>query len=185
MNHETKILYEGKFIRFVSKNGWEYTQRTNCAGIAVIVAVTADRRLLLVQQYRPPVDQDVMELPAGLIDDGMGEPGESGLEAAKRELLEETGYVAEDWRHVFQGPGGPGASADILNFYLALNAKKIQEGGGDSSESIIVHAVALDSVVEWIAGRQADGVPPDPKIYAGLYFLSLYNKDSDFSAGCD
>ena len=178
MDMNAKILHEGKFLRLMAKDGWEYIQRTNCDGIAVIVALTRDRRLLLVQQYRLPVGADVLELPAGLIDDGMGPLGESGLEAARRELLEETGYASDNWRLVFQGPGGAGASSDILKFYLALDAEKRREPGGDPSENITVHAVPVESVPSWIAGQQAQGRPADPKIYAGLYFLALYNKDS-------
>ena len=173
-----RILHEGKYIRLVSKDGWEYTQRTNCSGIVVIIAVTQEKNFLLVQQYRPPVNADVIELPAGLIDDGMGESGENSLEAAKRELLEETGYVSESWRHVFEGPGGPGASSDVLNFYLAWGAYKVQNGGGDPSESIIVHEVPLDQAADWVSRRQKEGVPVDPKIYAGLYLLTLYNMGS-------
>lgn len=176
MDRATQVLYEGRFIRLLSDNGWEYTQRVNCSGIAVVAAVTTDQKLLMVQQYRIPVGKDVLELPAGLIDDGAAASGESAFQAAQRELLEETGYVADRWEHVFCGPGGPGASSDVLNFYLALNARKVGQGGGDSTESIEVYAVPLGEVESWLHQRQTDGIPVDPKIYAGLYFLTKYNK---------
>ena len=129
-----KILSEGRFIRLLVKDGWEYIQRTNCTGIAVMVAVTEAKEILLVEQYRPPVDCNVIELPAGLINDGAGAGQESGEEAAGRELLEETGYAASRWIRIFSGPGGPGASSDILHFYLSLDVKKIAAGGGDATE---------------------------------------------------
>jgi len=179
MQGNVEILYEGKFIRLVSNNGWEYIQRTNCNGIAVIVALSEEGRVLLVEQYRVPVASNVLELPAGLIDDGEGAENESGLTAAKRELLEETGYVSERWHEAFSGPGGAGASSDILNFYVALQARKTGSGGGDATEQIRVHEVPLKEVHGWLAQKCSDGIPADPKIYAGLYLLSLYNKISD------
>ena len=61
-------------------------------GAVAIVALTEDRRLLLERQYRYPPRREFIEVPAGKID-----RGEAHLATAKRELLEETGYVAEDW----------------------------------------------------------------------------------------
>lgn len=171
-----KTLHEGKFIRLLSRGGWEHIQRTNCNGVAVMVALTEHEEILLVQQYRPPIDQDSIELPAGLIDDGEGPDGEDGLDAAKRELLEETGYVSDRWHEVFSGPGGAGASTDILYFYLAFGAKKMAEGGGDLREKIKVHKVAINDIDEWLCVQASSGVPVDPKIYAGLYLLNKYNK---------
>ena len=173
-----KILHEGKYLRLVEKNGWEYIQRTNCTGIAVIVAVTENAEILIVEQYRLPVEAFSIELPAGLVNDQELEVEEDGLEAARRELFEETGYVSENWHHVFTGPGGAGASADILSFYIALNVKKTGHGGGDHTEEIKVHAVPLNEVDAWLDEQRGRGHPVDPKIYAGLYFLNIYNKKS-------
>jgi len=67
---------------------WEAVQRTGNANAAVIIAtLKPDDKILLIRQYRPPLDQYVIEFPAGLLD-----PGESASEAAIRELREETGY---------------------------------------------------------------------------------------------
>ncbi len=176
---QAKVLGEGKFIRLLSENGWEYIQRVNCQGIAVIIAITEQNELLLVEQYRPAVRNNAIELPAGLIDDGDGKEGESGLEAAKRELMEETGYEAQDWRQIFSGPGGAGASSDILTFYMATNARKVADGGGGPDEKIAVHAVPMEQVVSWLEEQHRSGVPTDPKIYAGLYFVTIYNNSSN------
>lgn len=177
--NNVETLGTGRFLELVSKNGWEYIRRTNCRGIAVIVALTQHDEILLVQQYRPPIGQNSLELPAGLIDDGEGENGESALEAAKRELLEETGYIAEHWHMGLSGPGGAGASSDILNFFIATGARKVAGGGGDSTEKIVVHAVARDGINGWLAEKQRQGLPVDPKIYAGLYLLSTYNNGAN------
>ena len=59
---------------------------------AAVVAITEERRVLIVRQYRPAVERDTLELPSGIVD-----PGETPEEAARRELLEETGYQGGEW----------------------------------------------------------------------------------------
>lgn len=178
MNNE-QVLGAGRFLQLLSRDGWEYIHRTNCRGIAVIVAVTEDDRVLLVEQYRPPIRSLSIELPAGLIADGEDVRHESGQEAACRELFEETGYETPYWQEVFQGPGGAGASADVLTFFIAQGAKKTGSGGGDASEEIRVHAVPRRDLDDWLAAKRAQGIPVDPKIYAGLYLYQTYNKTFD------
>ena len=92
-----KVLYEGRFLRFARKGDWEYVQRNNCSAIVIIVAVTEDDHVVFVEQYRPPVDKIVIEFPAGLVNDFGKKKKESNYCAAKRELLEETGYQAKKW----------------------------------------------------------------------------------------
>ena len=69
-----KTIGTGRFLRLLSRDGWEYVERPNIRGIAVIVAVTDDAKLLLVEQYRASVDRRVISLPAGLV----GDPARSG-----------------------------------------------------------------------------------------------------------
>ena len=64
--NQTKILYEGKNIRLKERNRWEFAERRNVFGIVSILAMTNDSRIILVEQYRPPVQSRVIELPAGL-----------------------------------------------------------------------------------------------------------------------
>src|SRR5580704_13589060 len=89
-----RTLFEGKHIRMVARGDWEYAERKNVTGIVAIIAVTAEGKLLLVEQYRPPLGKTVIELPAGLAGDIAGQEGEAMVTAARRELLEETGYEA-------------------------------------------------------------------------------------------
>jgi len=65
-----RVVSEGKFVRLLIKGGWEYVERPNCAGAVIIVAMTKDRKLLLIEQFRIPVGKPVIEFPAGLIGDG-------------------------------------------------------------------------------------------------------------------
>ncbi|PIE18878.1 MAG: DNA mismatch repair protein MutT [Proteobacteria bacterium] len=165
------ILATGRFTRLVSKDGWEFVERTNASGIVIIVAVTPAGELLLVEQHRAPVDARVIELPAGLSGDIAGEEDEALEVAALRELEEETGWRAAEVRRVVEGPLSAGLSSEVVSFFLARDLVRIGEGGGDDSEDITVHAVPLAEVPAWIARRTAEpGVLVDPKVYAALWF---------------
>ncbi len=87
-----EVLAEGKYLRFLSEGGWEYVIRPHSTGVVVIVAVTPARELILVEQHRVAVHASVIELPAGLVGDTSALRGEPLETAARRELIEETGY---------------------------------------------------------------------------------------------
>src|SRR6266581_8641640 len=101
-------LYSGKFLALIKEGHWEYTDRTNATGAAIIVALTEQRKLLLVEQYRIPVHARTIELPAGIIGDDPDGSDECHTDAAKRELLEETGYAAERIETLTTGPASSG-----------------------------------------------------------------------------
>src|SRR5262249_40424269 len=84
----------GRYLTFVNDNGWEDVIRANTPGIVVIVAITDDDGLLLVEQWRPAVRNRVIELPAGLVGDV--DAAETLVDAAGRELVEETGFSARE-----------------------------------------------------------------------------------------
>src|SRR5664280_3311369 len=88
-------LHTGKFLALIKEGHWEYADRVKANGVAIIVAVTAEQNILLVEQYRIPVHARTIELPAGIVGDEPGGSDECLAEAAKRELLEETGYSAD------------------------------------------------------------------------------------------
>ncbi len=165
------ILHEGRYARFVRVDGWEYVERTTSTGIVLIVALTDDGRLVLLEQYRHPVGRTVIELPAGLVGDVPGEREESMEVAAKRELLEETGWAARSMTFLTEGPPSSGISAESITFFRATGLAKVGDGGGDDSESIIVHEVPLPDVERWLESQRHAGHAIDPKIYAALWFL--------------
>lgn len=171
MNAQTplKVIGQGRFIRLVDRDGWEFIDHPGLLGIVVIVAVTAENRLLLVEQYRAPLDARVVELPAGMAGDVDGD--ESFVAAARRELEEETGYTAERLDRIALGPQSPGRTAFLYSFFRAHAPRRIHAGGGDESEDIVVHEAPLERIDAWLAEREAEGLLIDPKIWAGLYFI--------------
>jgi ADP-ribose pyrophosphatase len=167
---KVETVAEGKFIRLVRQGKWEYVKRKGVAGIVAIVAVTDDRKILLVEQDRPPVGKRVIELPAGLAGDVAGHEDEELAAAARRELLEETGYEAREMTRVAEGAASAGISDEVITLFLATGLRKTGEGKGDGSEEITLHEVPLDEVVEWLDARVREGKLVDLKLYSGLFF---------------
>ena len=166
-----KVLYEGQYIRFVARGTWEYAERINCSGIVFIAAVTGDDKIILCEQFRVPVDLHVIEIPAGLVSDPGAPCDETFEEAAKRELLEETGYQAEKMVKMVEGPAAAGSSSAMIVFYRAVGLKKVASGGGDETENIIVHEVPLKGIDTWLREREKEGKAIDPKVFTVLYLV--------------
>ena len=167
---EREVLAQGRFMRLVKRGHWEYAERCSACGAVVLVAVTPAGKLLLTEQFRVPLNQPVIELPAGLVGDIPGEEDEAWAEAARRELLEETGYDAKRMVHLTTGPISAGFGTETISYYHAKNLKKVADGGGVEHENITVHEVPLDKVPAWLRKQQRAGKLVDPKVYAGLYF---------------
>ncbi len=168
-----QTLFTGRFLAVVREGHWEYAERVNATGAAIILAVTDDQNLLLVEQYRIPVHAQTMELPAGIIGDEPGTSKESHTEAARRELLEETGYDAEHIEPLTTGPASSGLASEVVTLFRAKGLRRAGQGGGVGREEITVHEVPLSTVREWLAAKAKSGVLVDPKVYAGLYFTGL------------
>jgi ADP-ribose pyrophosphatase len=169
---QRRLLAEGKYIRLVARGRWEWAERTNTSGAVVIVALTPDRRIVFIEEYRRPLDARVVELPAGLVGDEPGTDNENVVEAAKRELLEEAGCVSNNWQRLIEGPSSPGLTNERYTMYLALDAEKTGDGGGDDTEDIHVCLVPLSEAEAWLDDRRKHGLLVDPKVYAALYFAS-------------
>ena len=165
-----KILADGRFIRLLDRNGWEFAQRKGISGIVIIVPVTDDGELVLVEQLRPAVGKRVIELPAGLAGDQAGSESESLRTAAERELLEETGYAAGEMVFVTEGPPAPGITSEVVSFFVARGLRKVGDGGGDATEDIRTHVVSLANVDGFLEDCASNGLFVDPKVYAGIHF---------------
>lgn len=83
-------------------------------GAVAVLAVDQQDRICLVRQYRYPVGKEMLEIPAGKLT-----PGEDPLECARRELLEETGFTAAEWRLLYTYYTTPGFTNEIMHIYLA------------------------------------------------------------------
>lgn len=163
-----RTLFAGRHLHLVDRDGWEYATRPNAAAVVMIAAVTDDRKLVFVEQFRPPVGKLVIELPAGLVGDVAGSEHETPLEGAKRELLEETGYAAEHWKTLIAAPPTPGLTDELMIFLLATGLRKIANGGGHGDEQIAVHLIPLDDAERWFDEQMEEGKLIGVPAIAGL-----------------
>ena len=119
------------------------------AGSAVMMAVDDRKRILLVRQYRLPADKYLWELPAGKLD-----PGEKPLQAAKRELAEETGYKARTWKNLSSFWVSPGYVQEKMTIFLATN---LTEGKATPMDDERIEA-------RWFTSREVGEMIRDRKI---------------------
>ena len=170
-----KILWKGKFMSAVeityrdargAVRTWEALERVSIGGIVVMVAITPAGSVLIEKQFRPPLGRDVIELPAGLVD-----PGESMETAAKRELIEETGWSAKNLDFLAEGPISTGASTEVLRAFLCTGLEHVGKNGGDDNEIIEVIEVPLNNALEFLRNAQTEGTLVDLKVY-GLIELA-------------
>ena len=112
---------------------------------AMVCAITSDRLVLLKSEYRYAVGTEVIECPAGMM-----EKGEEPLTAAKRELLEETGYSSDDW--IYLGPTLESTSklTNTMHLFLAKNAVKAGEQHLDPNEHLDLMKVSLEAAVKMV-----------------------------------
>lgn len=167
----SKTVYEGKVFHVTSDevvepNGVRAKRDVvRHQGSVVVMAVDgsgANRRVLLIRQYRYAPDETMWEIPAGRIDEG-----EQPLEGAKRELTEETGFTAKRWKRVLSFYPSPGFMSEIMHIFTAEDLTK-GKATPEEDERIAKRFFPLDAVVKMInAGKIRDG-----KTVAGVLWLA-------------
>ncbi|MES2069377.1 MAG: NUDIX hydrolase [Pseudomonadota bacterium] len=162
-----KLIYDGKFLKLqqdqVRLPDGKLTMReyVRHPGAVVILPMFEDGSVLMERQYRYPLNQVFIEFPAGKID-----PGEDPLATAKRELLEETGYSATDWRYLCTIHNAIAYSDEHLDIFLArgLTAGQAELDEGEFLETF---KAPLADLLEWVKS----GKITDVKTVIGSFWL--------------
>jgi ADP-ribose pyrophosphatase len=138
-------------------------------GGVTVIALTDDRRVLMVRQYRHAVGEALLELPAGTLD----RLDDGGIEApdpaAKRELAEETGYEADEWQKLGRFYTAPGFATEVMHLYLARRLRPVEGySGPEPDEHLELERLPIAEAL-----RLADaGEIRDAKTLVGLFWLA-------------
>lgn len=121
---------------------------------AAVICITEEEKVVMVKQYRHGIQHVTLEFPAGVV-----EPGERPLMAARRELLEETGYVADEWISLGKCAPEPSKHTNYAHLFLARNARPLHAPRLDNSEAIEVQLIDKAELLERAdAGEMAHGI---------------------------
>lgn len=164
-----KLIHKGNLLEFHSERvdfpngGHTYFDIVKHPGGAVIAAINDNNEICLLKQWRHALGQMIWELPAGCL-----EPGEPAMETAKRELEEEAGVKAQQWRDLGKISSSPGFSNEMLYLY---EARELSEGTVklDDAEQLTAHWLPIEKVLE----MARDGEIIDAKTLAVLLRMGL------------
>ena len=133
-------------------------------GASAVVPVSGDNRLILIKQFRHAVGDYIWEIPAGTLD-----PDESYLECAQRELIEETGFSADNWQKLGDIVPLPGYSDERIRIFLAGSLHPAEQNL-DKDEVLAVHEITMDDAFDMIH----KGKIVDSKTISGLFMASRW-----------
>ena len=172
----SESIYQGKVINVFSDtvrlpDGNTATRDTvRHVGAVAIVALTDDGKVITELQYRYPVDEIITEIPAGKLESRDEDP----LEAAKRELREETGYTAENWKLLGRLYPAVGYSDEVITLFLATGLSR-GDTDPDEDEFISVSEVPLEELAKEIL----EGKIPDAKTQAAVMRVYMQHRFSE------
>ncbi len=144
-----------------------YRESVIHCGASAILPLKEDGKIIMVKQYRHPVGEVLLEIPAGTL-----KPGEDPRVCAARELEEETGYRAGNLVHLVTIYPSPGYSSEILHIYLAENLKRGLQAP-EIDEDISVAEMTLDDVLKGIENGE---IKDSKTITAILYYVIFVEK---------
>lgn len=177
---ESKYIYEDQWLALRSDkvrlpNGQELEpyHTVECADWVTVVALTPERNVVLVEEYRHGAKRVMVEFPSGTKEGGFGAKAvtEDELHAVKRELLEETGYSGTDWHHLGSCPVSASRLSNQLHCFLMLNATKVAPPRLERGEII---AVSERSWKDFLADVHAGKVELQTPLYTCLYLMQVY-----------
>jgi ADP-ribose pyrophosphatase len=145
----------------------EVVRHPGAVAIVPLLEEDGQRKVILVRQYRAPLDKELLEIPAGTL-----EPGESPLECAKRELSEETGYRARRWGKIAGFYTTPGFCDERLHIYLAWELEPIGDNHPDDGEFLQIEKIPLEELEAMLK----EGGLEDAKTLIGLLALLTLNR---------
>ena len=168
-----ETLFESRWLGLYRIGHWDFVRRPNSDACVGILAITAEREIILVEQFRIPMQRRVIEVPAGLVGDEVEFHGESLADSATRELLEETGYRAGSMKRLIASPTSAGMSSEFTHLFHATELVREHDGGGVAGENIVVHHIPLAGLRAWFAAQEAEGKLIDFKIHAALCLAGI------------
>lgn len=168
-----ETLFQTRWLGLFRIGHWDFVRRPTSDAAVGILAITPERELILVEQFRIPMQRQVIEVPAGLVGDEPEFAGESLAATAGRELLEETGYRAGSMVPLIASPTSAGMTSEFTHLFHATDLVREHQGGGVGGENIIVHQVPLAGLRAWFAEQEAAGKLVDFKIHAALWLAGI------------
>ncbi len=166
---DSKVYYEGKVLK-LQVDEIEYTL-TNNKGIreiaihpggAVIVPIKSDGKLVLVKQFRYPLKKELIEFPAGKLDND-----EDPLICAKRELEEETGYLSDDINYIGKIYTAPGYCTELLHIFFAENLREGNHKREEGERGMQILELTQHEILDLIKNEQIT----DSKTISALFYL--------------
>jgi ADP-ribose diphosphatase len=160
----SEVIYDGKLLHVrrdkvrLPDGGVAEREYIRHPGAVAIIALLDNGELVMERQFRYPLGREMIELPAGKID-----PGEPPLETARRELLEETGYTASEWRHLATMHLAIGYSNEHIEIFLARRLMQ-KQARLDDEEFLEVFTLPLAQALQWVR----EGKITDAKTLSGL-----------------
>ncbi len=168
---DSKIYYEGKVLKLqVDEIQYDSSKKIGIRevaihpGGAVVVPITTEGKFVLVKQFRYPLQEELIEFPAGKLDEN-----EEPINCAKRELEEETGYFSDDITCLGKIFTAPGYCTELLHIFLARNLKQRNQNREEGEKDMQILELNFDEISELIKSEEIT----DSKTISALFYLQL------------